>query len=276
MRAWLRGVGLLASLASAFLLSGEVRSVYAYTSPGPALGYVSDFAGVLSQDAISEMTTLIRAHEASSSQEIAVVTIPRLDDETVETYAVALFKEWGIGKRADNNGVLILVAVEDRKVRIEVGYGLEPVLTDALSAGLINRVLPLFKASDYNGATRELTKGTIGILNSDPTSLFPERSSGGVLIDDSSPWPIKLFFWFSIFVLFGGGMLFVGVLIYAYFRLSKMAFFRHKTPKGTIFTTSTSSRSSDWSPGSSNDSSSSSSGSFGGGSSGGGGASGSW
>src|SRR6185295_16176706 len=88
--------------------------------------------------------------EHSTSNEIAVVTVPSLEGDTIEDYAVRLFKEWGIGKKGKDNGILILVAPNERKVRMEVGYGLEPQLTDGMAGQIIREnMTPYFRQAQY-------------------------------------------------------------------------------------------------------------------------------
>ena len=93
-------------------------------------GYVNDFAHVLDANAVAEMEEICRQIDQKAHAQIAVVTIHSLDGSDIESYAVDLFKKWGIGDKASNRGVLILYAIDDRKARIEVGYGLEPILPD--------------------------------------------------------------------------------------------------------------------------------------------------
>jgi uncharacterized protein len=113
-------------------------------------GYVSDFARVLDQDSRQSLENTLSQFERSTTNEIAVVTVPSLEGDSVEDYANRLFKEWGIGKKGKDNGVLILIAPHDRKMRIEVGYGLEARLTDGIAGQIIReRMTPYFKQSDY-------------------------------------------------------------------------------------------------------------------------------
>ena len=113
-------------------------------------GYVNDFAGVIDGKTRAELTRLVREVETRTSAEIAVVTVKSLDGMTVEEYAVKLFADWGIGKKARNNGVLVLVAPTERRIRIEVGYGLEPILPDARTGRIIREAcLPLFRKNQY-------------------------------------------------------------------------------------------------------------------------------
>jgi len=125
--------------------------ILAYSSPGSPTGYVNDFAGILSSDTKKTLETKLSSLDASTSAQLSVVTIKSLDGDTIENYAEKLFKEWGIGQKGKDNGVLLLVAVDDHKLRIEVGYGLEGALTDAESSNIIrNTITPEFKKGDYN------------------------------------------------------------------------------------------------------------------------------
>ena len=129
----------------------------AYTSPGQPAGFVNDYAGMFSSSERQALEQKISDFKATTTNEIAVVTISSLDGDTIENYANELFNEWGIGKKGEDNGVLILISKNDRKMRIEVGYGLEPSLTDAQSFWIINKVMtPAFKQENYyegvNGA----------------------------------------------------------------------------------------------------------------------------
>lgn len=125
---------------------------YAYTSPGKPAGLVSDFAGLLSPSTRDTLEQTLRAYEQNTGRQIAVATISELKDETIETYAVRLFAEWGIGQKGKDNGALFLISKNDRRMRIEVGYGLEGDLTDIESKKIIDNVVtPYFKESNFDG-----------------------------------------------------------------------------------------------------------------------------
>lgn len=127
-------------------------SVFAYISPGSPSGFVNDFAGVLSPEQVSAIETKISDYENISSNEISVVIIDSLAGDTIENFSEELFSEWGIGKKGRDNGVLLLIAVKDKKMRIEVGYGLEGALTDIQSDSIINNSLrPAFRNNDFYG-----------------------------------------------------------------------------------------------------------------------------
>lgn len=131
---------------------GVAGGALAYASPGAPTGFVNDFANVLSPEEQAALEARLTQFAASSTTEISVVTLPNLSGDTVENVAVKLFEEWGIGQEKSDNGVLLLVAMEERAVRIEVGYGLEGTLTDAESSAIIrNDIVPAFQAGQYVG-----------------------------------------------------------------------------------------------------------------------------
>jgi uncharacterized protein len=124
--------------------------VGAYESPGVPDGYVNDFAEVLSEAEEVSLAERVNSIEKETGVEVALVTVPTLGGESVERYAVSLFEEWGIGKESVDNGLLILVAPNEKTVRIEVGYGLEGVVTDGAARDIIDRELvPAFANQLY-------------------------------------------------------------------------------------------------------------------------------
>lgn len=124
--------------------------VFGYANPGSPEGFVNDFAGLLNQEEKIAIETKLDSFEKESSNEIAIVTIASLEGDSIENFAVKLFEEWGIGKKDKDNGVLVLIAKEDRQMRIEVGYGLEGSLTDAQSYWIIKNVMtPAFVSDDF-------------------------------------------------------------------------------------------------------------------------------
>ncbi len=261
-----RGLAIGALLVGGvFVIAFGVR---AYTSPGVSNGYVNDFANVLTEEQESVLREKIRAHAAVTTNEIAIVTIPTTADESIEAYAVKLFEEWGIGKKEKDNGILFLTAIQDRKLRIEVGYGLESVVTDAKSAQMIAQAVPLLKAADYPGAIDQIT-----------TAIITTAETGDVpLMTSEGPREIRVgerIFW-GLVVLMLLGALGVGILaIYVILKIRKLKS-ASGSAAGASWSSSSSSSDSSSSSSDSSSSSSSSSDSFGGGSSGGGGASGSW
>ncbi len=124
-------------------------SLAAFPSPQ---GRVNDFAGILNADAKTHLRNTIQQVESKTTAEIAVVTLLSLNGMTLEDFASGLFKQWGIGKKGKDNGILVLVCPPERKIRIEVGYGLEAIIPDGLSGSVIrNYFTPAFKKGDFAG-----------------------------------------------------------------------------------------------------------------------------
>lgn len=122
----------------------------------PALsGRVVDAANLLSPADEAELTGKLQALEQASSRQLVVATVPDLEGRPIEDYGYQLGRHWKLGQAGANNGAILLVAPNERRVRIEVGYGLEPIITDALSWQIINgQILPRFKANDYPGGIK--------------------------------------------------------------------------------------------------------------------------
>ena len=128
-----------------------------------AEGYVSDFAGLLSPSSKATLEADLAQLEKDTTAQVAVVTVTSLDGDTIEDYAVNLFEAWGIGQKNQDNGVLFIIAPTEHKVRIEVGYGLEAIITDGRSGRILdNEVLPSFKTDDYETG---ILKGAAAIEN---------------------------------------------------------------------------------------------------------------
>lgn len=139
------------------LAVGAVGAVGASAQPLPPLGSpVNDFAGVIDEPNRAAMDRLIRALDAATTDAVVVVTVestaPFAD---AKEYAVRLFEQAGIGRKGQDNGLLVLLAVKERQVRIEVGYGLEPIITDGFAGDTSRSVMvPHFRQGDYGGGLR--------------------------------------------------------------------------------------------------------------------------
>jgi uncharacterized protein len=111
---------------------------------------VNDFAGVLSPAEVQQLEAQLVAYDDSTSNQIAIVLVNTLNDYPIEEYALKLFREWGVGNKKTNNGIVILAAIADRKIRIEVGYGLEGAIPDITTNHIIqNDIVPSFRSGDY-------------------------------------------------------------------------------------------------------------------------------
>ncbi len=143
--------------------------------------YVNDFAHVLSPGTETELNDLGQQVDQKAKAQIAVVTINSLDGQDIDGYAVDLYKQWGIGSKSTNHGVLILIAVKDHRYRTEVGYGLEPILPDGKVGGFWRQVLPLLKQGDYDGAIKQNMESIASVIAAD----------AGVQLTGTSPVPAE-------------------------------------------------------------------------------------
>jgi uncharacterized protein len=147
----------------------------AFAASGPQFpqlsGRVVDDAHVLTPEVQADLTAKLADLEQKTSRQLVVVTLPSLGDSAIEDYGVQLLRHWAIGQKGLNNGALFIIAPAARKVRIEVGYGLEGQLTDALSSVILQRaVLPKFKAGDMSGGIVAGTDALIEQLSVDPST----------------------------------------------------------------------------------------------------------
>jgi uncharacterized protein len=115
-------------------------------------GYVTDLAGVISTDTKARLEALCKEVEEKTGAQIAIVTVHSLNGDTVENYAVDLYKQLGVGSKGDSRGVLLLVAPDEHKYRVEVGYGLEPVINDARAGDAGRAMVPLLRQGNYSAA----------------------------------------------------------------------------------------------------------------------------
>lgn len=135
----------------------------------PALsGRINDGAGIIPAEARARIEGRLGTHEARTSDQVVIATVRSLQDTSIEDFANRLYRHWGLGQKDRNNGVLLLVAPAERKVRIEVGYGLEGALTDALSKVIITTAIaPRFKAGDFGGGIEAGVDAILNILTGD-------------------------------------------------------------------------------------------------------------
>lgn len=141
---------------------------------------VNDFAGVMNRMEVNQLESMLVAYNDSTSTQITIITIQALDGYEIADYANRLYEKWGIGQKGKNNGLLLLVAVSDREVRIEVGYGLEDRITDALARRIIEQdVLPQFRNGNYAGGLVAASKRIMQLLSGAYTADERIESTGG-------------------------------------------------------------------------------------------------
>jgi len=156
----------------ALLYTGSARAAPEF----PELtGRVVDTAGLIPAGTAQQLAQQLKQHEQETSNQVVVVTLPSLQGYAIEDYGNQLGRHWGIGQADRNNGVLLIVAANDRKVRIEVGYGLEGTLTDARSHQIIQQIiLPQFRSNDYE---QGIVRGTEAIIGTLQGTYEPQQST---------------------------------------------------------------------------------------------------
>jgi len=255
------------ALATAFVLLSALFFALAFTLvAGPALaeptfpeltGRVVDNADLLPADVEADLVAKLEALEQQSTDQLVVVTLPSLDGNAIEDYGYQLGRHWGIGQKDKNNGVLLIVAPNERKVRIEVGYGLEGVLPDAVSKLIIETsILPRFKAGDFAGGIVRGAEDIVSVLTGDSAEWQQRALQRG---ESEDPTVI-------VFIVF-----FIIVTVFIIIMIAAASSSAAGSGKGGSRRSS-----SGWSSGSSGWSSGGGGFSGGGGSFGGGGSSGSW
>jgi len=150
--------------------------------------YVTDLAGLLSVEEASTLEAELAGFERETSHQLALLTVPSLEGEAVEAYALRVAESWQLGDAEADNGVLVLVASRDRRVRIEVGYGLEGVLPDALGARIIREhIVPAFREGAMSRGVRAGLTAVMSALRGEVVAPGPgrseRRSSGGASVE---------------------------------------------------------------------------------------------
>ncbi len=185
----------LALISVLLMFPAVVTPVSAQDFSFPQLtGRVVDAAGILSLDTERELTELLKNHENATTNQVVVVTVPSLQGYSIERYGVELGRQWGIGQEGKDNGVLLLVAPNERKVRIEVGYGLESTLTDASSKTIIERViLPRFRDGNMNDGIRSGAMAIVAVLGGEVQPGGDMRSFAKSVLSQTTGWLVIVF-----------------------------------------------------------------------------------
>ena len=182
--------------------------VLAHPSPGQEVpflgGRVNDTAQMLSFGTVNELEMLLQEHEDSTSNQVVVLTIPKLEDLTLEEFSMKVVETWKLGQADKDNGVLLLIARDDRKLRIEVGDGLEGALTDAVSSSIIrNEITPKFREGNFD----EGVKAGVGAILAAVSGQYQASEENG----QSSMDAVGVVVGMMIFTIVVGLFTFIGV-----------------------------------------------------------------
>lgn len=152
-------------------------------------GRITDNALLLSPVVNRSLSDSLQAHEKRTGNQIAVLTIPTLDGESIEDYAVRVFESWKLGRKGRDNGVLIVVVPNDRRMRIEVGYGLEGTLTDAMAGRIVQNVMtPKFRNGDFDGGISDGAGAVMEVLEG---GELPETDGSAVSTNKSNFFEVE-------------------------------------------------------------------------------------
>jgi uncharacterized protein len=167
-------------------------------------GYVNDFAGVLSAQAKGKLTALCAEVDQKAKAQIAIVSVSSLEGEPVEQFSIDLATAWGIGPNQKDRGVLILLAPNDHRDRVEVGYGLEPILPDGKVGGFERDAVPLLRQNDYGGAVLLITQRIAAVIAEDQKVALDSLSGVATPVpeSDNSPAPFGNLVGLLIFAVF--------------------------------------------------------------------------
>ena len=196
-----------ASVVTCVLVAADmVDTALAQQSVPSLTGRVVDLAGMIGAEDKAAINARLKAHEQKTSNQIVVLTVPTLQGDAIEAFSLRVARSWALGQKGRDNGVLFLIAQRERTMRIEVGYGLEATLTDAITSFIIRRtVAPLFKQGLFNGGIVAGTGQIIEVLESDETSLGEWRERTQENGSKGGPdFPLYLFVALWLMLLFGG------------------------------------------------------------------------
>ena len=198
-------IGVFRRLAIVLALAGVWLAAPLAAQPQfPELtGRVVDNADILTPEAEAALTAKLEALETQSQRQLVIATIPDLNGYDISDYGYQLGRAWGLGDAERNDGALLLVAPNDRKVRIEVGYGLEGYLTDALSALIIqNQILPAFRDGDFPGGIEAGTDAIITQLQLPPEEAAQIAADAGKKRAGDGGFPVGVLIWLAFMVFF--------------------------------------------------------------------------
>src|ERR1700726_993120 len=151
-------------------------AAFADVAVPPLTGRVVDQTGTLSSGDVVRLTQTLKDLEARKGSQIAVLIVPTTAPETIEQYSIRVAEAWKIGRKKIDDGAILLVAKDDHKLRIEVGYGLEGALTDVTSQRIIDGIItPKFRSGDFAGGISAGVDRIIGVIDGEPLPAPPQR-----------------------------------------------------------------------------------------------------
>ncbi len=207
-RWWSRAV--YGALAVILLVFGLAVQAAPLAIP-PFTGWVVDQTNTLDAATKAQLEQRLTELDKTKGAQVAVLVIPTTGEDTIESYAVRAFEQWRLGRKAVDDGVLLVVAKDDRKLRIETGYGLEGAITDLLAGRIISeQITPRFRVNDYAGGIVAGVDSLVGLVNGEDLPAPVASSSSGD--QDESPWFMILpLLAISLFLPVGAASLFVGI-----------------------------------------------------------------
>ena len=199
-------------LILAFVLIPGIKGLSKDTLPEP-VGYVNDFAGIIDPDSKARMERIIEVIKKTTGAEIAVVTVKTIEPyASIEEYSIDLASKWGIGEKGKDNGILIITTMKERRIRIEVGYGLEGIIPDGLAGEIIDKsILPYFRSGNYGLGLLKGVEAIAGIIAKEynvDLSKYDLSVKEAHKYTEKSKIPIGLISFLILLFLFGGGRLF--------------------------------------------------------------------
>jgi uncharacterized protein len=204
------------SAARALAIAAIVLSASSVSAAGPDVPYLTgrvvDETGILSSQARARLTDTLKNHEDATTNQIVVLTVPSIDGASIEEYAVRVFQSWKLGQKGKDNGVLVIVVPQDRKMRIEVGYGLEPTLTDAICGDIIRTwMTPAFRNGDYDRGVEDGVGAIVARLENRPMAMSSRPAARRVVVERRPvtfdvprvAWPLRILMGAFVFGIIG-------------------------------------------------------------------------
>ncbi len=169
----------LLALAIPLVLAQQPAEKELYERLNPT-GYVNDFAGVFTPEQRQDLEQYLTELERKTTSQVSVVTVPSLEGSEISDFANRLFERWGIGRKGKDNGALLVAAIQDRKVWIEVGYGLEPIIPDAKAGRILDQyVIPSFKQENYGAGLSQGARAIGGIVAGETGAELDQPPTSG-------------------------------------------------------------------------------------------------